>query len=121
MNKKLRTLAALPVIAVIGAGCGSSTPDETGAASSTGSVANASSAANTGSVGHTGTEIAKRSGHKDKAGSLPSAGTSGSVRASAPARELPRPVRSSPSSAGLPGSAPSPAGHLPAQPPRTRQ
>jgi hypothetical protein len=33
MNKNLRTLAAVPVIAVIGAGCGSSTPDETGAAS----------------------------------------------------------------------------------------
>src|SRR5690348_14998294 len=65
MNKHLRTLAALPLIALIGAGCGSSTSSETGAAGSAATVSNTTVTRNAGSVSHTGTAIGTRTAHRD--------------------------------------------------------
>ena len=104
MNRRLWPLAALAVIALIGAGCGSNGPSETGAAGNTGV------ASNTGAAGNTGTAVNKRTTHQDKIAPPSSAASSPSPGV------LPRSAGSSPSPAGVPGSAgspPPPAGRLP--------
>jgi hypothetical protein len=106
MNRRLWPLAALALVALIGAGCGSNAGSETDNASSTG-VSSATStgvAGGTGVAGTTSTASKERVTHGDKVASPPSTG-------------LARPARPSPSQTGLPGSAPSapsPAGRLPA-------
>jgi hypothetical protein len=103
MSRTLRLLAAFAMVAlisVIGAGCGSNAPSETGAASNTSTASN------------------KRVTHQDKIASPSSAGSSRSPAG------LARSAGSSPSPAGLPGStgsSPSPAGRLPTQAPRMQQ
>jgi hypothetical protein len=81
MTRKLRPLAALSMVAligVIGAGCGSNTPSETGAASSTGA------AISSGNTSTTATASKKRVADQDTIGSPSSAGSPPS-----PARRLP--------------------------------
>jgi hypothetical protein len=134
MSRKLRPLAAVAIIGLIGAGCsnGSAENGNTGAASSSGTASN------------TGTASNKRATNQDKIASPSSAGSSPSPAGSpsspaglprsagspsSPAGSSPSPAGSSPSPAGLPrsagspsspagsprsaGSPPSPAGRLP--------
>jgi hypothetical protein len=111
MTRKLRPLAALAMVALIGvisAGCGSHEPSET-AANTTGTVSSTGAASSTGTAGNTGTASSTGTASNKR-------GTGQETIASPSSAAL------SPSPAGLPrspGSPPSRAGSLPARDPRS--